>query len=430
MIVPVNVCVLNMRGQPLMPTTPRKARILLKENKVKVIRRLPFTIQLLYATGETKQDIILGIDAGYSFIGFSAVTSDRELLSGELELRKDLSQKITERKQYRRTRRNRLWYRKPRFDNRKASKPKGWLAPSILHKLESHIRLVTFIKKLLPIKQIIVEIASFDIHKMQKPAIQSIEYQQGTLFGYTVRNYLLQKWGHRCVYCGKKGIPLQVEHIIPKVRGGSNRIDNLTIACQKCNQKKDDKMPKECSLKFQQKIATIQKRAIKSFKAATFMNIVRWKLVEKLKCEYTYGDQTKYDRIKLQLPKSHVNDAFAIASLGDKENREQKRKRTRKRSHPFIVTQTKRNNRSIQTNRKGFKPSIRKKRYHYQPNDLVRLNDQLYRVKGMFNYGKWVRLISLKGKMINSAIKKIQLVTYGKGLCFNFCFGFANSSPT
>ncbi|MHA2218097.1 MAG: RRXRR domain-containing protein, partial [Candidatus Hodarchaeales archaeon] len=140
-----------MRGQPLMPTTPRKARILLKEEKAQVVRRAPFTIQLLYATGEAKKSIVLGIDTGYSIIGFSAVSEQKELLAGELILRKDVSEKITERKMYRRNRRGKLWYRKPRFLNRISSKKKGWLAPSIQHKLDSHIRLVEILKQSLPI---------------------------------------------------------------------------------------------------------------------------------------------------------------------------------------------------------------------------------------------------------------------------------------
>ncbi len=409
----VSVYVVSMRGDPLMPTTPRKARLLLKEKKAKVMIRSPFTIQLNYSTEETTQPITLGIDSGYATVGFSAVTAKKELLVGELYLRMDTSKNLRDRRMYRRKRRSRLWYRKPRFQNRKASKPKGWLAPSIRHKLDSHIRLVEMIKSILPITQTIVEVASFDTQKMQNPDIQGIEYQQGTLFGYTVRNYLLEKWAHQCAYCKKTQIPLEIDHIIPKSRGGSDRIANLTITCQACNKKKGNKLATECPQKLQQKITAIQNRAAKSFKAATFITIVRWQLVERLKCQHTYGDHTKYKRMKLHLPKSHANDAFIIAGGGNNYPR----------SLLFNVNQIRRNNRSLQTNRTGFKPSIRRQRYSYQPYDLVRLKKHHYRVKGVFNYGKWIRLVNTAGKIINSHIKHVKLIKYGKGLCFS-----ANSS--
>ena len=144
------VYVLNMRGQPLMPTTPGKARKLLKEGKAKVVKRTPFTIQLKYATGETKQPITLGVDSGFENIGLSAITDKMEVYSAEAKLRTDMVKLNSERRQYRRARRNRkTWYRASRFDNRK--KPEGWLAPSIRHKLDSHIKLINKIKQFLPI---------------------------------------------------------------------------------------------------------------------------------------------------------------------------------------------------------------------------------------------------------------------------------------
>ncbi len=404
----VAVYVLNMIGQPLMPTTPRKARVLLKKGNAIVVQRSPFTIQLKYATGETKQPITLGIDAGYSKIGFSAVTDKQELIAGEATLRKDVSKKITERRMYRRTRRNRLWYRKPRFLNRKKSKRKGWLAPSIRHKLDIHLRLIENIKQILPISKTIIEMATFDPQRMKNPEISGIEYQQGELHGYEVREYLLTKWGRRCAYCGKSNIPLEVEHIIPKIRGGSNRVSNLTLSCQKCNQKKGSKTAEEFGH------PKIQQKAKESLKSVAFMNIVRKRMVEILNCHQTFGFITKYHRIKLMLLKSHVNDAFVIAG-GIKQQRTQS----------LEVQQIRRNNRCLQLNRKGFKPSIRKQRYLYQPNDLVRHNNALCRVKGAFNYGNWVRLVNSVGKTINSNIKNVELIKYGKGMQFiinsSFC---------
>jgi len=386
------VYVQNMRGNPLMPTVPRKARKLLKQNKAKVVKRMPFTIQLQYATGETKQDIRLGIDSGYSMIGISAITKNQEVINGELELRKNVSEKLTERRMYRMNRRNRLLYRKPRFNNRISSKKKGWLAPSIQHKLDSHIRLVEKIKQILPINEIILEVASFDTQKMQKPEISGIEYQQGELHGYEIREYLLEKWKRKCVYCNRTDIPLEIEHIVPKSRGGSNKVSNLTISCKKCNVKKGNKTAKEFGF------PDIQKQANQSLKATPFMNVVRTYLANQLQCQITFGYITKHDRIKLGLEKSHSNDAFVIATGSNQ-----------KRCKPFKIKQMRRNNRCLQLNRKGFKPSIRRKRYKFQPNDLVKVDNKEYLVKGTFNYGTWVKLKSANGKkgIINKIFLKL-----------------------
>lgn len=186
-----------------MPTTPCKARKLLKQGKAKVVKREPFTIQLLYATGETKQDITLGIDAGSKIIGLSATTDKQELFSAEVELRNDIVDLLSTRRENRRTRRNRLRYRKPRFLNRVHSKNKGWLAPSIENKIQTHFKIIQKVCSILPITNIIVEVASFDIQKIKNPEIQGIEYQQGEQLGFwNVREYVLWRDGHKCQ--GKK----------------------------------------------------------------------------------------------------------------------------------------------------------------------------------------------------------------------------------
>ena len=399
------VYVLNMRGKPLMPTTQQKANKLLRKKKAKVITTKPFTIQLNYPTGENKQPITLGVDPGFLNVGFSAITNILELISGEVQLRNNMSKKLSERKMFRRLKRNKLWYREPRFKNRRI--PEGWLAPSIQHKLDTHIKMIDKIKEILPITQINIEVASFDTQKMQNPEIRGIEYQQGELKGYEIKEYLLEKWNRKCAYCKRENIPLEVEHIVPKSRGGSDRISNLTIACNKCNQKKGNKTAEEFGY------PKIQKKADKSLKEVAFMNNVRLKLVNQLKeqgdtVSHTYGYITKYNRSKLGLVKSHFNDAFMIAGGINQ-----------KRCKPFIVKQTRRNNRSIQTNRKGFKRSIRKQRYKFQPNDMVRFNKEIYKVKGVFNYGTWVRL-SDDSNIINTNIKNVSLISYGKGLQFMY----------
>ena len=158
------VYVISKDGHPLMPSRRHgKIRRLLKENKAKVIRRCPFTVQLLYETEENVQDVTLGVDTGSKIIGLSATTETKELFAGELELRDDISKNLTARRQFRRTRRNhKTRYRKSRFDNRVRSKHKSWLAPSVEAKIETHIRIIEKICGILPIKDIVIEVAAFD----------------------------------------------------------------------------------------------------------------------------------------------------------------------------------------------------------------------------------------------------------------------------
>ncbi len=424
----VYVFVLNMRGQPLMPTSPRKARLLLKKKKAKVVKRCPFTIQLNYPTGENKQSIKLGIDSGYEHVGLSATTDKKELFSAHVTLRTDIPDKMTEKAMYRKGRRNRnTRYREPRWLNRGI--PEGWLAPSIQHKLDSHVRLIDNIKQVLPINNnnITIEVATFDTQKMNNPEISGIEYQQGTLQGYEVREYLLEKWGRKCAYCKVENVPFEIEHIIPPSRfglGGNDRISNLTIACHDCNQNKGNMTAAEFGH------PEVQVLAQKSLKDAAFMNIVRWRLVNSIpECHHTYGYVTKYNRIKNDIEKSHINDAFVIANGNNQLNQE--------RCKSFEVKQIRRNNRSLQLNRKGFEPSIRKKRYKYSPGDLVLFKDdknnteaRVCVVKGIFNYGEWIRLVNpIPGeKDISTNIKNVRIIKYGKGFRFSYADSLSNTN--
>ena len=391
------VYALNMRSQPLMPTTQQKANRLLKEGKAKVINTTPFTIQMTIATGETKKPITLGIDAGYSKIGFSAITEKQELISSEVQLRKDVSEKLTERRMYRRAKRNKLWYREPRWQNRVSTKKEGWLAPSIKHKLEAHLSLIEKIKSLLPISEVIVEVASFDTQKMVNPEISGIEYQQGTLQGYEIREYLLEKFNRTCAYCEKKDVPLEIEHIIPKSRGGSNRVTNLTLSCEKCNKKKDTMTAEEFGH------PEIQTKANQSLKETAFMNNIRWKLVNALNCKWTYGYITKKNRIEQRLEKSHSNDAFVIAG-GNRQIRVVE----------YFANKYRRNNRCLQLNRKGFKPSIRRQRYSLQPNNLVKYYNQVLNVNGV--HCKGIRVVLENKKSVN--MNAVILYRYMRGWQF------------
>lgn len=191
------VYVQDKNGKPL---DPARARQLMQRSRAEPVQRNPFTIRMLDRTREesTVHEVTLGIDAGYSKAGFSAVTTDgkREMIKGVLELRNDIPQKLEERQKYRRNRRSRnTRYREPRFDNRK--RENGWLAPSIQHRLDRHVQLVKEIKKLLPVDNVKVEVAKFDQQKLQNPETNGVEYQHGTLHGYNVRNYLLEKFDYR-----------------------------------------------------------------------------------------------------------------------------------------------------------------------------------------------------------------------------------------
>ena len=271
------VYVLNNDGQPLMPTERcGKVRRLLRDNKAKVIKRCPFTIQLLYDTGDIVQAVFLGVDVGSKTIGLSATTETRELYAGEVELRNDISKILTVKRQFRRGRRTRkVRYRKARFNNRIRSKHKGWLAPSVEAKIETHIRVIRDICSILPVSSITVETAAFDTQKMQEPEISGVEYQQGTLTGYTIREYLAEKFDHKCCYCGisqGNGVRFEVEHVTPKIRGGSNRIINLGWSCHDCNEKKGDLTCEEFGH------PEVREKAEAGMKHAAHMSIMRWKI--------------------------------------------------------------------------------------------------------------------------------------------------------
>ncbi|MGI9862922.1 RNA-guided endonuclease IscB, partial [Moorella naiadis] len=192
------VYVLSKNGQPLMPTERHgKVRRMLKDGRAKVVKARPFTIRLNYETTNYTQPVTLGVDAGYETVGLSAISSGKELFSAECTLLKGQVERNRERLRYRRQRRNRLRYRAPRFDNRK--KPANWLPPSIQHKLDSHLRLVALVKKILPITEVIIEVASFDIQAIKNPGIQGKEYQQGERAGYwNLREYILHRDNHEC----------------------------------------------------------------------------------------------------------------------------------------------------------------------------------------------------------------------------------------
>ena len=306
------VYVLNKNGVPIMPTRNHaKVRVLLKQGKAKVVKRTPFTIQLLYDSTNYTQPISLGVDAGSKVIGLSATTNTKELFASNITIRNDIVNLLSTRRQNRRTRRShKTRYRQPRFNNRVASKKQGWLAPSIQNKVETHLTCIKRVYDILPITNIVVEVASFDIQKIKNPSISGVEYQQGEQLNFwNVREYVLHRDNHTCQCCkGKsKDNILNVHHIESRKTGG-NAPNNLITLCETCHTKYHKgliKLPK-----------TI-KRGM-SFRDATFMGIMRWHFYNKLKTMYpnvslTYGYITKNTRINNHLPKYHYIDARCIS---------------------------------------------------------------------------------------------------------------------
>lgn len=303
------VYVLSKDGQPLMPTTRHgKARRLLKEGKAKVVKRCPFTIQLQYESTTYTQELTLGVDAGSKHIGLSVTSETKEYYAGEVELRNDIVELISTRRETRKNRRNRKTrYRKKRFDNRR--RHKGWLAPSVRNKIDSHLKAVEQLHKILPIKRIVVEVASFDLQKIQNPDIEGVGYQQGSQLGFwNVREYVLFRDGHLCQCCfGKSKDPILNVHHIESRKVGGDAPNNLVTLCETCHtgyHKGKIQLPDNI------------KRGTR-LKDATFMGIMRWAFYNRLKEQYsnvtmTYGYITKNTRIENNLSKTHYVDARCI----------------------------------------------------------------------------------------------------------------------
>lgn len=309
------VYVLNIDGQPLMPTNRHgKVRHLLKDGKAKIINRCPFTIQLLYSSTNYTQPVTFGVDAGSKHIGLSATTETKELYASDVELRNDIVGLLSIRRQNRRARRNRKTrYRKARFLNRVSGK-ENWLAPSIRQKVDTHMTVISKVCQILPIDQIIVETASFDIQKIKNPNINGVDYQQGEQLGFwNIREYVLFRDGHVCQCCkGKsKDKILNIHHIESRKIGGDapNNLITLCETCHKGYHKGTVQLPKEIHRGM-------------SLKDATFMGIMRWAFYNKLKEVYelqgigvhmTFGYITKNMRIQHHLPKEHYVDARCIS---------------------------------------------------------------------------------------------------------------------
>lgn len=310
------VYVLSKHGQPLMPCKPRKACVLLKAEKAKVIRRTPFTIQLIYGSSGYKQPVTLGVDAGSKTIGLSASTEQKELFAAELKPRNDVVNLLSTRREYRKARRSRTTrYRQPRFNNRVHSKHKGWLAPSVEVKIHNHIQGIKLVMSILPITFIILETAEFDMQRLKameegKSLPIGTDYQLGEMYDYyNVRQYVLHRDGYKCRYCGAhKDVKFHVHHLESRKTGG-NRPANLITMCAGCHKKYHDGL-----------ISLDKVKKGSNYRDAAFMGIMRKTLVQRVKALYpnveireTMGYITKYTRETNNLVKSHTTDALCIA---------------------------------------------------------------------------------------------------------------------
>ena len=412
-------CVLDQNGKPLMPTTRLgKVYRLLKTKKAHIVSYEPFTIQLDYEPDtHIIQPITLGVDSGAIHSGYSVANEQREYYSSEVIACDNISYRISDRRMYRQNRRSRKTrYRKPRFNNRK-NKKKGWLPPSLEQKVAVQLNEIDHLHRHFPIETIIVEVAEFDIQKIKNPDISGKDYQHGTLQGYNIRNYLLEKHGHKCFYCDKEVSTFEVEHMIPKTKGGSNRIDNLTLSCHSCNQKKGTLTAEEFIKQTLpvEKVAKKLKQLPKEkrlFKYMAHMNATRWTLYDAINDKYpnvkmTYGYITKYNRIQAGLPKAHHIDAKCITGFSQVP------------SFDTTVVKTKMRRHNRRLHRATFsKGHVRKAAslptvmFGFRLYDMVIYNNHRYYIKSRRSTGSFT-LVSVEGlKDENRTYKKLTFLSH------------------
>ncbi|SDG92073.1 HNH endonuclease [Fervidobacterium changbaicum] len=395
-------------GKPLMPTKRHgKVRRLLKQGLAKVVNREPFTIQLLYETTNYTQPVTVGIDIGSKVVGVCAVTDKEEMFSAEIQLRQDISKLLLERRQHRRFRRYRKTrYRKPRFLNRR--KEDGWLPPSLQWKVDAHVRIVNKLSKIIPITKVVVEVAPFDIQKVQNPDIEGEDYQNGPQKGFAdVREYCLWRAGYKSELSGKTGV-LEVHHIIPRSEGGADTPSNLIVLTTQ-----EHKMLHEGKIK----IPKSRLEQVKVLKDAAHVSAIGWYIVNKLKQNYqvaiTYGSITKARRATYGLEKSHRDDAFVIAGGNIQE----------RANEWYFGKLLRRQNRSLHKANpiKGGKRPLNtiKQVKGFRRFDRVECEGKIGIVSGLRSSG-YFSISSLNGEKISDSVKytKLRLLERAKTLMF------------
>lgn len=376
------VFVVDRKKRALMPCSEKRARLLLERGRAVVHRRQPFTIRLKDRLVEASclQPVVLKFDPGSRTTGLALVRVEASQ-SGEVhhalhlaELKhrgSEVVERGRKRAGYRRRRRSaNLRYRAPRFDNRK--RPEGCLAPSLRSRVGNIQSWVGRYRRWVPISGLGLELVKFDLQQLVNPEISGVEYQQGTLFGYEIRSYMLEKWGRRCAYCGAENVPFEVEHIVPRAKGGSNRISNLTLSCHRCNELKGSRDVREFLAHDPARLARLLTQAQAPLKDAATVNAIRWILFQKLKdtglpVAIGTGGRTHWNRTRFGLVKSHAFDALCVGSVDSIE----------KASQPVLIIRATGRGQRCRTNvdSSGFPRSYRprqKQVYGFQTGDLVR----------------------------------------------------------
>jgi 5-methylcytosine-specific restriction endonuclease McrA len=412
----INVFVLDRKKQPRNPVHPSIARQMLRDGKAAIYKRFPFTIILNSLYCSDVAPLRLKIDPGAKFTGIALVNdaSGEVIFAAELQHRGfAIRESLTARRQLRRGRRARKTrYRAPRFLNR--TRPEGWLAPSLQSRIENVKTWVKKFQKLAKIDSISQELVRFDMQLISNPEISGKEYQQGTLQGYEAREYLLEKWGRQCAYCGVKNVPFQVEHIHPRAKGGSNSITNLTLSCQKCNTKKGTKDIKDFLKKDPSKLTKILAQAKRPLADAAAVNTTRWALFRVLKetglpVETGSGGLTKFNRSQQKLEKTHWVDAACVGKSTPKL--------IIKGVKPLLITANGHGSRqSCRTDKFGF-PN------RHVPREKIHFN---------FQTGDIVKAVVTTGKKIGNYVGKVAIRSSGsfnvsglhglvQGISYKFC---------
>ncbi|RCV93543.1 RNA-guided endonuclease IscB [Vreelandella rituensis] len=342
------VFVLGKNKQPLMPCSEIRARLLLERGRAVVVNLTPFMIRLRdrCLSDCTLQPTLLAADPGSKETGLALMRLENNATEEKAPATRhvlclfqlvhrgfQIRQALEQRAGFRRRRRSKnLRYRQPRFDNR--TRKKGWLAPSLQHRVDTTMAWVDKLCRWAPVTHLSMELVRFDLQKMENPEISGVEYQQGTLLGYEVREYLLEKWGRECAYCGTGDTPLEIEHVVAKSRDGSGRVANLTIACHDCNQAKDSqwladffatnkglkKRLKANGLSAEVRLERVQRQHKLPLRDATAVNATRWALFGAMKSTglsvaVGSGGRTKYNRQRLGIPKPHALDAACVGKF-------------------------------------------------------------------------------------------------------------------
>lgn len=445
------VAVLSKSGIRLMPTSNYKARRLLKSKRAKIYQYRPFTIQLTDREDGNVQPVELKCDTGYLHVGVSIVSQKHEYVRAQFDLLKDETERHNDCRKYRRQRRNRLRYRRARFDNRKSTKPEGWLAPSIRHKMEAHIEIFRMYEAVIPISLAFLEMGQFDTQVLKaieegKELPVGVDYQRGERYMIaTLREAVFTRDDHSCICCKrsvKDGAILHVHHLGYRFGDRSNRLSNLGTVCEKCHTPANHKEGG--------RIYDLKPK-LRHFKGATFMTMVRWQLLGQLKKQFpdvefhvTYGAATKEARHCLHILKSHSNDAYAMGHFHPKHRAKEeiweKRRRNnrilekfydakyidsrdgkKKTGQQLFCGRSKRNQNTNTENLHRYRSkkvskgrrSIRRNHYSLRPGDTILFQNFKYKVAGVQNHGDYVKLKD--GKVV--PVKKVT--------CLNHCNGWA-----